>query len=218
MMILHEYVTGLREEDQIETWAALAEVRKKYKVVDFDLANSNEYSYDDFIASWWGKDDLINVEMDNVVGIKEIDSLVSCPEPYCSYLYPCDYVFGNGVPTDAFGATKINKLIQLKVPMESWYHKGVWKTLDARIKNNIVQVLPSDQIAIAVLRGMVWKIKGVPFAHNHNDVNHMLKHNHGNRVGEPDPYTHMVDKIQTVADEPQFNIQKGKLFEIKVMN
>jgi hypothetical protein len=216
MIILHEYVSGFREEDQLETWSCLVPIRKKYKVIDCDLANTDEYAYDDFIKRWWGVDDFINIEMDNVVSLEQVESLVNCPQPYCNYLYGCNYVFGENVPTDALGVVKIAKSIQDKVPCSTWYRKGIWKTLDARIKNNIVQALPPDRVALAMLRVMVFKIKGVPFAHNHNDVSHLLKHNHDGRVGEPDPYTGVVETPGHATKEPEFAIGDGKAFEITV--
>jgi hypothetical protein len=218
MLILHEYITDKREEEQLETWACLAEIRKKYTVVDRELNKFDNNSYDDFIAEYWGKDDFINIEMDNVVSLSQIDSMVNCSEPYCSYLYPCEYTYGLEVPTDAFGVTKINKSIQDMVPYTKWYRTGSWRTLDARIKNQVAQVLPAKQVVSGVLRGLCYKIHGMPFAHNHNDVNTLLKHNHPHRIGEIDPVTGTTDLLDSkILEETATPIGvKGELFDIIV--
>jgi hypothetical protein len=216
MIILHEYINGKREEDQIETWACLADIRKKYTVIDRELDMYDKNSYDDFIKEYWGKDDFINIEMDNVATLEQIDSLVNCPEPYCSYLYPCEYVFGREVPTDAFGCVKIAKSIQDQIPYQRWWRTGSWKTLDSRLKNQIAQVLPSKQVVAGVLKGMCYKIQGMPFPHNHNDRDHLLKHNHAHRLGEVDPVTGLRESPGVIEKEIGLTLTQADLFNIVV--
>jgi hypothetical protein len=215
MIIIHEFVSGFREEEQFETWECLQDIRQKYTVVDVDMANKDGHAYDDLIKTYWGKDDFINIEMDNVVSLSNIDSLANCPESYCSYLYPCDYVWGKDVPTDAMGVVKIGKSLQDKVPAEGWYKKGDWHTLDARLKNQIAQALTPNQVVVGVLKAMTYKIKGVPFAHVHNTTSTMLKHNHPHRLGEVDPVTGKAELLEEVIKrESEWIIDNGKAFDI----
>jgi hypothetical protein len=162
--ILHLY-SNKRPKDEKDCWKELKKIRKHYKVIDRQMDASMDN--DNFLKEYWGTDDLITVEGDNVPELKLLEEMLNCKEPWCVSPYYQHYTNMNGnkikvtyyddngkkrvEKTQGFkvvsglGFTKISKEIQDKVSFDIWYGKGPkdaeWMNLDARISMSIKGIM-----------------------------------------------------------------------------
>ena len=144
--ILHPYSNN-REENQRRTWDFLSRLDKErpYKIVHKLV--TGKYGYDNFLAEYWGKSDILVIEQDIVPTISQVDEIINCKEEWCAFKYRTNlitFVLFNIWFTSALGFTKISRRLQQKYPSSLWVQtpKGNegWRNIDQRVFHHMCNV------------------------------------------------------------------------------
>ena len=177
MKILHPY-TGLRPDDEKETWEFLGELltmlREKadYEIVNRKMGVENGHprtAYVDFIRDYWdGTDDLIILEDDKVPTLKDFVDLMHCPEKFCCFPYPmlslvvCDMDYWRDIRPFTLGFVKFSKEVQQALPAEQWLP-------DIPDKPSLYPFAPVDMMIEKPLTAKLgdYHLHETPIKHNH---------------------------------------------------
>ena len=119
MLILHPYA-GNHPEREVETWALMRELEQRYKVVHARTVLERDYS--NFVATYWGDEDIIIIEGDMVPTLEDVLEIARCPETHCAYPYAISF-FKITTMRDwtqrwpnSLGCVKFTKEVQLGTP------------------------------------------------------------------------------------------------------
>ena len=87
MNIAYFHIEGV-DKKYPEAWNRIDELNKSGYGISKELTTiKDDFSYCDAIMKYWGHDDLILIEQDNLVTKEQLDSLINCPEPACAYWF-----------------------------------------------------------------------------------------------------------------------------------
>ncbi len=149
MRVLHSYSDSYPER-QKETWAFVSKLRSLGFQVTSRLCDGQN-GYNDFVAEFWDKgEDLIILEMDMVPTMKDFYELMNCPETHCRFPYrsgSTPIAIMRSTKAKLFGEmyglgfVKISAYAQHITPLETWYRRNNWFTLDRAIGGALAQSL-----------------------------------------------------------------------------
>lgn len=126
--ILHPF-TGLRPDDEKETWEFLGKLRGTYDIVDRQMGVENGFprtAYLSFLGEFWGTDDIIIIEDDKVPTMQDLKEIIACPRSVCCFPYAslglaeCDMDYWREFHPNTLGFVKFSRLAQIKVPVIEW--------------------------------------------------------------------------------------------------